>query len=219
MTPDELAARLDHPVLAPDTTNAVVRTAVAEAVAAGLGSVTVSGCKVKFASILAQGTGLRVRTVVGGFPLGQVPVAVKPFETAQAVELGAAEVDMMMNVGFFQECSPDYLLREVREVVAAAEGLPVNVVLETGYLSDAEKVKAAGVAVEVGASGLVTCTGFGPGQATVEDVALLRANVPAEVAVIAAGGVRTAAQATALLESGAAQVAVTDVAAVLAAAK
>lgn len=210
----EIFGRVDYPVLGPDTTNEMVRTACTVAVDVGLGSVTVNGSKVKFASILTADTPVRVIAVVGGFPVGQVHTAVKPFEAALAVQQGAAEIDLMMNVGFFTECSPDYLLREVREVVAAAQGRPVNVVLETGYLSDSQKVKAAGIAADSGAHGVVTCSGFGPGGASVEDVVLLRESLPESVAVIAAGGVDSTEAAVALVAAGAARVRVADIAAV-----
>lgn len=215
MTTDTLAARLDYPVLAPTTTNEAVRAAARLATDSTLGSITVHGSKVKFAEILTRDTGVAVGAVIGGFPIGQVPTAVKAREAGLAVQHGASRLDLMMNIGFFTECSPDYLLREVREVVAAADGRPLNVILETGYLTDAQQVKAAGIAVDGGAVGVVTCSGFGPGGATVAGVGLLRANLPEAVAVIAAGGVQDRATAEALIAAGAARVSVTDPAAVL----
>lgn len=201
----ELAAMIDHTMLAPDATNEVVRAACKVAVDSGCASIAVNGSNVKFASILTQGTGVLVDAAIGGFPLGRVPTSVKVFEAREAVKNGAGELDMIMNVGAFKECSPDYLLNEVREVVKVAEGRVVKVIIETCYLTDEQKVRAALICAEAGASFVKTSTGFGPAGATAQDVALLRKNLPADVLVKASGGIRSWSVAKAMIDAGAAR--------------
>ncbi|WP_028708759.1 deoxyribose-phosphate aldolase [Propionicicella superfundia] len=205
MITSEFAGLVDHAVLAPDVTNEGVRAAYRFTAEAGCGSLVVNGSNVKFASILARGTGVRVGAVVGGFPLGRVPTSVKAFEAAEAVRFGADELTVMMNIGAFLECSPDYLLKEVGDAVRIADGRTVKVTLETGYLTDQQKLRAALICADAGAGFVVTSTGFGPTAATPQDVALLRDGLPAEVEVEAAGDIRTWAEAKALLDAGAAR--------------
>ena len=203
MTRQELAAMIDHTILKADATHEDVRKATQIAIDCGCKSIAINGSDTKFCSLLTAGTNTLVDTAIGDFPLGRVPITCKVFETEQAVLLGAGEIDMIMNVGAFKECAPDYLLKEVSEVVKAAKGLPVKVILETCYLTDAEKIKAAKICADAGASFVKTSTGFGTAGATVHDVELLRKAVPDHVKVKASGGIRTWKDAKALIEAGA----------------
>ncbi|MDR1212544.1 MAG: deoxyribose-phosphate aldolase [Propionibacteriaceae bacterium] len=205
MERSQLAGLIDHAMLAPDATNEVVRQACRVAVDQGCAGLALNGSNIKFASILTKGSPVKVVAVIGGFPLGRTPIAVKAYEAGQAVKGGADELDLMINLGAFKECSPDYLLKEVGQVVQLAEGRPVKVILETCYLTDQEKVRAALLAGEAGASWVETSTGFGPGGATVADVALLRSQLPATVQIKASGGLRGLEQARSLWQAGAAR--------------
>ncbi|MDR1386542.1 MAG: deoxyribose-phosphate aldolase [Propionibacteriaceae bacterium] len=209
------AGLIDHALLAPDATNESVRQAARVAIERGCAGLTLNGSNVKFGSILTKGSAVKVVAVVGGFPLGRTPIAVKAFEAARAVQDGADELDLMINLGAFKECSPDYLLKEVGEVVRAAQGRPVKAILETCYLTDQEKVRAGLLAGQAGAGWVVTSTGYGPGDATVADVALLRSQLPAALQIKAVGDLRTKQRAQALLEAGAARLGVTATAELL----
>lgn len=202
MNKAELAPLIHHCALAPDATNEVIRAACILAIDSGCEALVVHGSSVKFASILTRGSGTLVDAVVGGFPLGRIATSVKAFEAAEAVRLGADELNVVMNVGAFLECSPDYLLKEVRDAVSAANGRTVKVTLETGYLTDQQKVKAALICADAGADAVVASTGFGPARATAADVAVLRQGLPTEIRVDAAGDIRTWSEAKSLLDAG-----------------
>lgn len=132
-----------------------------------------------------------------------MPITCKVFETEQAVLLGAGEIDMIMNVGAFKECAPDYLLKEVSEVVKAAKGLPVKVILETCYLTDAEKIKAAKICADAGASFVKSSTASAPRARRFTMWSFSARPVPDHVKVKASGGIRTWKDAKALIEAGA----------------
>lgn len=203
MNRKEFAAMLDHTILKPDATKEDVRAACKVAMEAGCATIAVNGCDVKFASILTQDSATGVDVGFGGFPLGRVPTSVKIFEASEAVKNGATELDMIMNVGAFKECSPDYLLNEVSKIVEIADGRIVKVILETSLLSDTEKVKAAKICADAGADFVKTSTGFGSAGATPHDVALLRDCLPDHVKIKASGGIRSWADAKALIDAGA----------------
>jgi deoxyribose-phosphate aldolase len=127
----------------------------------------------------------------------------KRYETEVAVDQGAQEIDMVLNIGRLKDGDSEYLLREMRDVVEAADERPVKVILETGFLTREEKVLACRLALESGAHFVKTSTGFGPGGATVEDVRLLRELVGPNFGVKASGGIRDYETAVAMLEAGA----------------
>ncbi|MDR1079044.1 MAG: deoxyribose-phosphate aldolase [Propionibacteriaceae bacterium] len=207
MERSQLAGLIDHAMLAPDATNEVVRQACRVAIGQGCAGLALNGSNIKFGSILTKGSPVKVVAVVGGFPLGRTPIAVKVFEASQAVRDGADELDLMINLGAFKECSPDYLLKEVGQVVRVAEGRPVKAILETCYLTDPEKVRAAALAGQAGASWVRLATGYGPGGASAADVALLRSQLPPSLQIEAAG-VPGWERARGLLEAGAARLGV-----------
>jgi len=197
----ELARRLDHTLLKPQATAAEVERLCDEALEHGFFSVCVAPCRLPLAARSLVGSAVLPITVVG-FPLGFQSTPVKVFEAARSVEEGAREIDMVLNVGALKDGDEVAVARDIEAVVRSA-GVPVKVILETALLSDAEKIQACRLAAGAGAAFVKTCTGFSGGGATEADVRLLRANVPAHVGVKASGGIRTRAQALALLAAGA----------------
>ncbi|WP_211229963.1 deoxyribose-phosphate aldolase [Desulfovirgula thermocuniculi] len=209
LTTAQLAGVIDHTLLTPTATGADIRRLCEEALKAGFAAVCVNPAHVPLAHRLLKGSPVAVCTVVG-FPLGATTLKAKVAEAEEAIRNGAAELDMVINIGALKEGDCEYVLAEIREVVGAATGiLPearVKVIIETGYLENEEKVAACRLIAQAGAHFVKTCTGFGPRGVTVEDVRLLRENLPPGVGVKAAGGIRTRAQALALLEAGASRI-------------
>jgi deoxyribose-phosphate aldolase len=202
MTVSELARRIEHAVLGPAAAAADVDDATRLARRWGIRSVVVKPSYVPAAVRALAESPVLVVTVVG-FPHGGQTTDVKVAETRQAIAQGAAEVDMVINLGALKDRDLVRVFYDIRAVVEAASGRPVKVILETGYLTDAEKRLGARLAVRAGAAFVKTSTGFGPTGATVVDVALLRRVVPRSVGVKAAGGIRTYRDALALLDAGA----------------
>ena len=141
-----------------------------------------------------------------GFPLGANTSDVKAFETKDAIQKGAGEVDMVINVGALKSKNYDLVERDIRAVVEAANGTLVKVILETCLLTDEEKVKACQLAQKAGADFVKTSTGFSTGGATVEDVALMRKTVGPDMGVKASGGARSYEDALAFIEAGATRI-------------
>jgi deoxyribose-phosphate aldolase len=157
-----------------------------------------------------------VCTVIG-FPLGANASEIKAAEARLAVAQGAGEVDMVLNVGAAKDGEWGLVEADIRAVVEAAGAATVKVILETCYLTDAEKRQACAAAVRAGAHFVKTSTGFGTGGATVEDIRLMRAAVGAGMRVKASGGVRTLPEALAMLEAGADRIGASSGAAIVAA--
>lgn len=205
-SPRELAALIDHTLLRPDATAREVETLCAEAIQAGFAAVCVYGSRVIYARRCLGGSTTRVAAVVG-FPSGAVTTRVKCLEAEGALADGAGELDMVLALGQLKDGARDHVRRDIAEVVRVAGGagstVKVKVILECGWLTRDEKVLACQLAAEAGAAMVKTSTGFGGGGATVEDVRLLRASVPAGMGVKASGGIRDTATALALIEAGA----------------
>jgi deoxyribose-phosphate aldolase len=202
--PREIARLIDHTLLKPDATRTQVESLCREAREYGFATVCVNPFWARLCADLLRGCETRVCTVAG-FPLGACHPEVKALEAARAVADGAAEVDMVMNLGALK--SGDYRLvhRDVAGVVAACHpcGALVKVIIEAALLSDEEKVRACVAARAAGADFVKTSTGFGPGGATAADVALMRRVVGPEMGVKAAGGVRDLKSAQAMIDAGA----------------
>lgn len=197
----DLARRLEHTLLRPEASAADIARLCAEAREHGLLAVCVAPFRVAQAVRLLQGSGVFC-VCVAGFPLGSQTAAAKAHEAVEAAAAGAAEIDMVLNVGALKDNDEAAVAADIAAVVRAA-GVPVKVILETALLTEAEKVLACRLAADSGAAFVKTCTGFSGGGATPGDVALLRASVPARMGVKASGGIRTRAQAEALLAAGA----------------
>jgi len=167
-------------------------------------AVCVNPYRVKLAKKQLQGTNIKVATVIG-FPLGATPTEVKVFEAKKALEDGADEVDMVLNIGALKDKDYKYVRNDIAEVVRIAheKGAIVKVIIETCYLSDNEKEITCKLAMEAGADFVKTSTGFGTGGATVKDVKLMRKVVGDKLGVKAAGGIRTYEEALAMINAGA----------------
>ena len=201
----ELASYLDHTLLKPDATRAQIEQLCTEAAEHQFASVCVNGSRVELAHSLLEESNVQVCTVVG-FPLGAMEADVKRYETEAAVDSGAGEIDMVMNVGRFQDGEYDYIVREIRDVVEAADDRVVKVILETCLLSNEEIERACKLIVQAQAHFVKTSTGFGSAGATLEHVKLMRETVGQFAGVKAAGGVRNAEDARAMIEAGATRI-------------
>ncbi|MDR3640101.1 MAG: deoxyribose-phosphate aldolase [Humidesulfovibrio sp.] len=207
LTTAELAARIDHTLLKPDATAAAIEALCAEAVQYGFKAVCVNPWHLPRAVSCLRGHA-PLPITVAGFPLGAAQTDIKAREAALAVEQGAAEVDMVLNIGALKSGEPDAARRDIALVVRACGHAAVKVILETCLLTDAEKELACRLAVEAGAAFVKTSTGFAKSGATVADVALLRRVADSvargrHVGVKASGGIRTLDDALELLAAGA----------------
>ena len=189
MIPQNPARLIDHTLLKPDATADQVCRLCEEAVEYGFASVCIPPVFVPLAADLLYGSDVAVGTVVG-FPLGYLPTSVKVFETIEAVARGATEIDMVIHLGAALTDRTDDVEDEIRQVVRAAGGAVVKVILECCYLDDSRKQVLAGCVVNAGAAYVKTSTGFGSGGATLADVALLARTVAGRIGVKAAGGIR-----------------------------
>ncbi len=138
-----------------------------------------------------------------GFPFGYCDSLTKAFEAAQVRKLGADEIDMVLAVGHLKEKNLDFVLEDIAGVVAAAAGIPVKVILETGLLTNEEKQIACRLSLEAGAQFVKTCTGFSAGQAEVEDIQLMKSILGTKMQIKASGGIRSIEKVLALLSAGA----------------
>ncbi len=198
----DLAAFIDHTLLKPDATAEAVDKLCLEAVEYRFASVCVNPVNVGQAVKNLAQSGIPVAAVVG-FPLGANSWEIKAAETRDVVSQGAREIDMVINIGALKNGDYRCVYREIEAVVRAAGGSIVKVILETALLTNDEKVAACILAKAAGAAFVKTSTGFGPGGATVEDVALMRRIVGPEMGVKASGGIRDTATARAMIAAGA----------------
>ncbi|WP_105107898.1 deoxyribose-phosphate aldolase [Streptococcus suis] len=196
---------IDHTVLKPETTKEQVAKVLEEAKEYDFASVCINPTWVSFAAEGLKGTDVKVCTVIG-FPLGANTPAVKAFETKDAIENGADEIDMVINIGALKDKNYDLVLEDIKAVVEASGDKLVKVIIETCLLTDEEKVKACELSKETGADFVKTSTGFSTGGATVADVALMRKTVGPDMGVKASGGARSYEDAIAFIEAGASRI-------------
>ena len=199
---EEIARLIDHTLLQPEATPDMAERLCREADDHGFYSVCVSPVFVSLAYELLAGSPVKVCTVVS-FPAGVNEPDVKAYETSRAIQQGADEIDMVMNVGAAKAGDWKRVGVDVESVVTSARGNMVKVILETCLLSDEEKLRACEVCVAAGAGFVKTSTGFNRAGATVEDVRLMRTAVGAGVGVKASGGIRDYATACNMIEAGA----------------
>jgi len=188
--PTDIAGMIDHTLLKPEVNRDDIKKLCDEAKRYHFASVCVNSTWVPMCKALLAGSGVMVCAVVG-FPLGAVTPTAKAFEAREAVRAGASEVDMVMNIGAMKSRDYETVFEDICRVVKAAHPAKVKVILETGGLTTEEKVAGCTLSKLAGAAFVKTSTGFGPGGATVEDVALMRKIVGSEMGVKASGGVRT----------------------------
>ena len=196
-----ILSHVDHTLLKPEATWEQSKTLCDEAMEFGCATVCIPPSFVKQAAAYVQGN-LKICTVIG-FPNGYNTTAAKIFETKDAVENGASEIDMVINNGMVKDRQWDDIAREIAGIKAACLGRPLKVIIETCLLSDMEKITLCQLAAKEEVAYVKTSTGFSTGGATREDVALLRENLPASVKVKASGGIRTLEDGQAYLDQGA----------------
>jgi deoxyribose-phosphate aldolase len=203
----EIARLIDHTLLKPEASRDDVRKLCGEALRFGFASVVVNPWYVPLAAELVRNSSVKVCTVVG-FPFGATLPQVKIYETEQVVKLGAQEIDMVINIGALKSHQDDVVEADIRGVVEVSHrgGAITKVILETALLSNDEKVRGSLAAKKAGADFVKTSTGFGPGGATTEDVALMRAAVGSELGVKAAGGVRSLDDVQKMVAAGATRI-------------
>ncbi|CEG29757.1 deoxyribose-phosphate aldolase [Bacillus sp. B-jedd] len=202
-----VARMIDHTILKANATKAEIEKLAQEAKQYKFASVCVNPVWVKTAAeLLKDAPEVKVCTVIG-FPLGASTPETKAFETKNAIENGATEVDMVINIGALKDGNEELAERDIRAVVDAAKGKALTkVIIETSLLSDEEKVKACELAVKAGADFVKTSTGFSTGGATVEDIRLMRETVGPDIGVKASGGVRSREDALNMIEAGATRI-------------
>lgn len=193
---------VDHTILKAFAKEADIEKLCAEARQYDFASVCVNPYNIPLAKKLLEGSDVKVCTVIG-FPLGANTTAIKVAETLDAKANGCDEFDMVINVAALRDGKTDYVRDEIKAVVEAAGGSCVKVIIETAFLTDEEKVLATRLSCEAGACFVKTCTGFNEGVATVEDIALMKANVTGDTEVKASSGIRSYEDAMALIEAGA----------------
>jgi deoxyribose-phosphate aldolase len=209
--PDSVASVIDHTLLSPDATRSQIEELCREALQFGFATVCLNPTWVPLAARLLAGSAVGVCTVVG-FPLGATTTDVKGYEARRAIVDGASEIDMVINIGALKSGDLHVVARDIECVVVTCREVPTlnrvvtKVIIEAALLAEAEKVMACTLAKAAGADYVKTSTGFGPGGATVTDVALMRRAVGAEMGVKAAGGIRDLEAVKAMLAAGATRI-------------
>jgi deoxyribose-phosphate aldolase len=206
-TDGSMAHMIDHTLLKPDATQDQIAQLCYEARKHGFASVCINPTNVKLCAELLKGSNIAVCTVVG-FPLGATPTEVKVFEAQQAVREGATEVDMVINIGALKSRDYELVERDIASMarVCHAGNAILKVIIEAALLADEEKVAACQLAKVAGADFVKTSTGFGPGGAALEDVALMRHVVGPSMGVKAAGGIGTYEKAQQMIAAGASRI-------------
>ena len=207
LSAEQLAGMIDHTFLKPFGTAENIEKLCAEARKYNFAMVAINPAEVETCVKLLEGSPVRVGAAIG-FPLGQTTTECKAFETRDAIEKGATEIDTVINVRALQKGRLDIVKKEIEDMVAICRpaGVICKVILETCYLSDAEKETVCRIAKDAGVDFVKTSTGFGTAGATVEDVALMRRVVGPEIGVKAAGGIRDLDTALAMIKAGATRI-------------
>lgn len=203
---ENIAGMIDHTLLKADATKPQIEKLCEEAREYKFASVCVNPTWVAAAKEMLTGSGVKVCTVIG-FPLGATTSETKAFETTDAIEKGAEEVDMVINIGALKDGNDELVEKDIRAVIDAAKGKALTkVIIETSLLTDEEKTRACQLAVKAGADYVKTSTGFSTGGATIEDIALMRKTVGPEIGVKASGGVRNTEDTEKMIRAGATRI-------------
>lgn len=198
---EKIAKTIDHSLLKPEMTRAQVAEGCEIARHYAVASVCCKPSDVAFCAELLRGSGVEVGTVVG-FPHGSSTTETKVFETKQALQDGATEIDLVLNIGKLKSGLFEEVKDDIAAVVDAAQGRIVKVILENAYLTDDEKVKACQLCEAAGAHYVKTSSGYAPSGATIDDVKLMRASVSPHIKVKSAGGVRTLDALIEMIDAG-----------------
>ncbi|MDR6122309.1 deoxyribose-phosphate aldolase [Bacillus sp. SLBN-46] len=206
MATTNVAAMIDHTLLKPEATKEQVEKLCQEAIENKFFSVCVNPVWVRTSKELVKNSGVKVCTVIG-FPLGASTSETKAFETKNAIENGADEVDMVINIGALKGQNDTLVESDIRAVVEAAKGKALTkVIIETSLLTKEEKIRACELSVKAGADYVKTSTGFSTGGATFDDIALMSKTVGPTIGVKASGGVRSTEDAQKMIEAGATRI-------------
>ncbi len=215
ITYHQLAKTIDHSLLRPELTETDVIAGCELASRYDVASVCVKPYHVKLAKQMLAGTDVAVGTVVG-FPHGSNNTETKVTEARQAIDDGATELDMVLNIGELRSGHNEYVKNDIKAVVETAQGKAiVKVILENAYLTDEEKALACQLCEQAGADFVKTSTGFAPGGATISDLILMRATVGPQVQIKAAGGIRTLEALLEVIDVGVTRVGATATAVIL----
>jgi deoxyribose-phosphate aldolase len=212
----QLAKVIDHSLLRPELTEQEIIDGCKLAAKYNTATVCVKPCHVKLAAEVLKGADVKVSTVIG-FPHGSNLTAIKVAEAQAAMDEGAVELDMVLNIGQLRSGKADFVQADIKAVcdAAHARGVKVKVIFENAYLTDEQKILACKLCEAAGADWVKTSTGFAPSGATLEDLRLMRANVSAKVQVKAAGGVRMLDALLAVIDAGCTRCGATATAAIL----
>jgi deoxyribose-phosphate aldolase len=203
---ENIASMIDHTLLKPEATKEMIEKLCNEAKKYGFAAVCVNPYYVKISKEFLEGSKVKVATVIG-FPLGANTKEVKAFETKNAIENGASEVDMVINIGAMKNRDYDVVKKDIEAVVEAAkDSAIVKVIIETCLLTDEEKIKACELSKEAGADFVKTSTGFSTGGATVNDVKLMKKTIGDSLKIKASGAIRDYETAKAMIEAGASRI-------------
>jgi deoxyribose-phosphate aldolase len=203
ISPTELAGYIDHTLLKPEAIESQFEQLCNEAIKYKFKSVCVNSSWVPFVAKKLRGTGIIICSVIG-FPLGGMDTRSKAFEARSAIANGATELDMVINVGALKSGNLKLVEEDIRAIKRACRSTTLlKVILETGLLTDAEKILACEISKKAGADFVKTSTGFSGSGATVQDIALMRRIVGPNMGVKASGGIKTFDQAVALIDAGA----------------
>lgn len=198
----QISKFIDHTLLKADATSEQIEKLCNEARQYQFFSVCVNSFHVANCVKLLSGSDVKVCTVVG-FPLGAMSTQAKAFETQQAIQDGANEIDMVINLGALKDKKDQVVIEDIQAVVAAADNRPVKVIIETSLINNEEKIRACQLSVQAGAHFVKTCTGFAGGGASVEDIELMKKTVAGKAFVKASGGIKDIKTAKSLIEAGA----------------
>ena len=203
--PQKLAKMIDHTNVSRDATRLDIKRLCDGAKKYNFGYVCVNPAYINLALDQLKGSDVKVCTVVG-FPFGANTSKIKFFETKDAVESGADEVDMVMNIGFLKSELDENVKEDINGVIMAANGHTVKVIIETGLLTKEEKIKACKLVEKAGADFVKTSTGFDTSGATVKDVALLKETLGPDVGIKASGGIKDLQTALDMINAGATRI-------------
>ena len=198
----EIAGYIDQTLLQPTTTQKELDLFLEQALPYPFATLCIPPCYVGYVAVKLEQTTIGVGTVVG-FPLGFQSARAKQSEAREAVEKGASEIDLVMNIAAFKSGEFRLVQDEIAEVVTALPGITVKVILETCYLNQDEKIKACQIVMDGGAHFVKTSTGFGSSGATIEDIRLLSKTVQGKIKVKASGGIKTSTDLLQMIEAGA----------------
>lgn len=203
---NELAQRIDHTLLSPDATKQAIDQKIAEAIEHSFASVCVQPTWVKHCARQLAKTKIAVCSVIG-FPLGGQTIETKAFEAKEAINDGATEIDMVINIGRLKSGDIDYIFNEIKELRKVTKNRALlKVIIETALLTDEEKVSVCKIAKQNNVDFVKTSTGFSSGGATVEDVKLMKDTVGYDIHVKASGGIRTYEKACEMIRAGASRI-------------